>query len=145
MIFLDTGFLFALFVKGDKQHEQVSKIFEEYADRRLADVFLTTNYIVSETVTLLKTKGHPDPLARHALAVSVGQQLLSGALGQLHRVTEEEEAAALKYLEKHEDQTYSFVDCVSFVVMEKRGIREAFSVDKHFTHRFTAIPGPLPK
>jgi predicted nucleic acid-binding protein len=35
-----------------------------------------------------------------------------------------------------------FVDCLSFVVMEKLGIREALAVDSDFTHRFIARPGP---
>ena len=34
MIFLDTGFLFALFVEGDRQHQQVCKVFEEYVGVR---------------------------------------------------------------------------------------------------------------
>jgi predicted nucleic acid-binding protein len=42
----------------------------------------------------------------------------------------------------HQDQTYSAVDCLSFVVMEKLGIREALAVDSDFTHRFIARPGP---
>jgi len=46
-------------------------------------------------------------------------------------------------LKRHQDQTYSVVDCVSFVVMEKLGIREALAVDSDFTHRFIERPGPL--
>jgi predicted nucleic acid-binding protein len=72
------------------------------------------------------------------LAVNVGEQLFAGTLGQVHR-------AALDYLAKHEDQDYSFVDCLSFVMMEKRGITEALAVDSDFTHRFTARPGPKPR
>ncbi len=34
------------------------------------------------------------------------------------------------------------VDCLSFVVMERLGIREALAVDEDFTHRFNARPGP---
>jgi predicted nucleic acid-binding protein len=34
------------------------------------------------------------------------------------------------------------VDCLSFVVMEQQGIREALAVDSDFTHRFSALPGP---
>ena len=41
-----------------------------------------------------------------------------------------------------DDQSYSFVDCVSFVLMEKLGIREALAIDSDFTHRFIARPGP---
>jgi len=50
---------------------------------------------------------------------------------------------AFAYFKRHQDQTYSFVDCLSFVVMEKLGIDEAPAVDSDFTHRFTARPGPL--
>lgn len=61
----------------------------------------------------------------------------------IHWASPEEERAAFAYFERHQDQTYSFVDCLSFVVMEKLGIDEALAVDSDFTHRFTARPGPL--
>lgn len=34
------------------------------------------------------------------------------------------------------------LDCLSFVVMEQNGIREALPVDSDFTHCFAARPGP---
>ena len=143
MIFLDTGFLFALFVEGDFNHDRVQEVFKEYRGRRLDQLVVTTNHVVAETVTLLRKRGHPDTRIRHGLAVMVGEQLLAGTLGQVHRTTEDEERAALAYLKKHADQDYSFVDCLSFVVMEQLGIREAWAVDRDFTHRFVATPGPL--
>jgi predicted nucleic acid-binding protein len=57
-------------------------------------------------------------------------------------VTAEEERPAFHYFVRHRDKDYSFVDCLSFVVMEKLGIREALAVDSDFTHRFIARPGP---
>ena len=143
MIFLDTGFLFALFVEGDLHHERVQEVFKAYRGRRLDELLVTTNHVVGETVTLLRRRGHPDPRIRHELAVSVGEQLFGGTLGRVHQATEEEERAALGFLKKHWDQDYSFVDCLSFVVMERLSIREAWAVDRDFTHRFTARPGPL--
>ena len=145
MIFLDTGFLFALFVEGDDHHDRVRQVFEGFRGRRLQELLLTTNHVVAETVTLLRKKGHPDPRVRHGLAVSVGEQLLAGTLGRVHRTSEEEERAALDYLAKHQDQDYSFVDCLSFFLMDKLGIKEALTVDSDFTHRFTARPGPKPR
>lgn len=56
--------------------------------------------------------------------------------------TPDEERAAFNYFKRHTDQAYSLVDCLSFVVMEKLGIREALAVDADFTHRFIARPGP---
>ena len=142
MIFVDTGFLFALFVKGDAHHVRVRDVFEEYRGRRLDDLLLTTNHVIAETITLLRNRAHPEPRARHEIAVRVGRQLLSGHLGRLHHATEDEERDALTYLAKYQDQNYSFVDCLSFVVMEKFGIREALAVDSDFAHRFVARPGP---
>lgn len=56
--------------------------------------------------------------------------------------TPDKERAAFAWFKRHRDQSYSFVDCLSFVVMENMGIREALAVDSDFTHRFIARPGP---
>jgi len=74
---------------------------------------------------------------------SVGEQLYAEKLARIHWASPGEERPALAYFTRHPDQTYSFVDCLSFVVMEKRGIDEALAVDSDLTHRFTARPGPL--
>jgi predicted nucleic acid-binding protein len=52
---------------------------------------------------------------------------------------------AFAYLARPRDKDYSFVDCLSFVVMENPGINEALAVDSDFTPRFTARPGPTPR
>jgi predicted nucleic acid-binding protein len=36
------------------------------------------------------------------------------------------------------------VGCLSLVVMDQLGIAEAWAVDRDFTHRFIAQPGPKP-
>jgi uncharacterized protein len=145
LIFLDTGFLFALLVEGDSDHDRVKAAFAPYRGRPLGGEVLITNYIVDETVTLLRRRGHPDAKARYRLAIDAGEQLLSGVLGRVYHVTENDDQEALAYLAKHDDQAYSFTDCVSFVLMERLGIREALAIDREFTHRFVAIPGPRSK
>lgn len=142
MIFLDTGFLFAHVSEKDKDHARVNEVLEAHRGERLADFLVTTNHVVAETITLLSKRSHRDPLIRHDLAVKVGRQLYAGALAQVHHATAEEEREAFAYFERHRDKSYSIVDCLSFVVMENRGIREAWAVDEDFTHRFTARPGP---
>jgi predicted nucleic acid-binding protein len=74
--------------------------------------------------------------------VRLGDQLYGERLARIHGATPEEERAAFDYRKRHRDQTYGFVDCLSFVVMEKLGIREALAVDSDFAHRFSARPGP---
>lgn len=142
MIFLDTGFLFAYVSENDKDHARVNEVLEAHRGQRLADLLMTTNHVVAETITLVSKRGHRDPGIRHDLAVKVGRQLHAGVFGQVHHASAEEEREAFAYFERHRDKSYSIVDCLSFVVMAKRAIREAWAVDEDFTHRFTARPGP---
>jgi uncharacterized protein len=123
----------------------VREVLERYRDRPLADFVVTTNHVVAETVTLLRRGAGHDPRARHDLAVRVGRQLFAEVFGQVHHATVDDEHSALAYLARHQDKDYSFVDCLSFVIMDRLAIREALAVDGDFAHRFVALPGPLPK
>ena len=135
MTFLDTGFLFALVSKRDAHHSRVVEVFRTLKDLRLVDHLLTTNHVIAETITLTRKVGHEE-------AARLGDQLYGEKLARIHWATPDEERAAFDYFKRHQDQTYSAVDCLSFVVMEKLGIRDALAVDSDFTHRFIARPGP---
>lgn len=74
--------------------------------------------------------------------MAAGNKLYSEKLARIHWSAREDEQAAFAFLARHEDQGESAVDCLSFVIMERLGIREAFAIDRHFTHRFIARPGP---
>lgn len=47
-------------------------------------------------------------------------------------VKEEDVWAAWKAFVSFDDKTWSFTDCVSYAVMLRRGIVEAFALDNHF-------------
>jgi predicted nucleic acid-binding protein len=142
VIFLDTSFLFPLFAVHDPDHQRVRQVMEGYRGKRMAERVLTTNHVVAETITLVRYKGSRQSEAAHALATEVGSALYAGTLARIHWSTAEDERAAFEYFKRHTDQEYSMVDCLSFVVMEQHGIREALAVDSDFAHRFTALPGP---
>jgi uncharacterized protein len=145
VIFLDTSFLFAFFAKDDRNHLRVREVMDDYRGRDMYSLVLTTNHVVAETITLIRSGVHRDPDVAHDVAVKVGEQLFDGVFGQIHQATPEEERAAFEYLARYHDKQYSFVDCLSFVVMEKLDITEALATDSDFTHRFIARPGPHPK
>jgi predicted nucleic acid-binding protein len=145
VIFLDTGFVFALFARHDANHERVRAVMEEFRGRDLYDLVLTTNHVVAETITLLRSGVHRDNRLAHGVAVDVGRRMLAGVFGRVHQATADEEREALEFLARHDDKDYSFTDSLSFVVMQRLGIREALAVDSDFTHRFVARPGPRPR
>ncbi len=134
--FVDTGFFFALAVADDPDHDRVRAVFETFDPKRLPDLWLTTNHVVLESIRLTKRVAGQDA------AVAMGRRLYSEQLARIHWTTPREEKEAFAYLARYNDQRYSPVDCISFVVMEAYGIREALALDRHFTHRFVARPGP---
>jgi uncharacterized protein len=136
VIFVDTSFFVALLDPRDKNHARAVAALEEFQSHRLSEQLLTTNNVVLETITVARYE------AGHPLAVRAGEMLYAEKLARLHRTTAEEEAAGFEYLKRYADKEYSAVDCLSFVVMEKLGIREALAFDSDFGHRFVMRPGP---
>ena len=46
-----------------------------------------------------------------------------------------------QYFKDHQDKSYSFTDCISFILMEQRHISQALTFDKHFIQaRFSKLP-----
>jgi uncharacterized protein len=139
VIFVDTGFFFALAAEDDPDHERVRAVFEELDPKRLSQLCITTNHVVFETITLTRAS------SGHREAVSMGRRLYKQVLARIHWATPGEEKRAFDYLVQHRDKGYSAVDCLSFAIMEQYGIQEALAIDSDFTHRFIARPGPAPK
>jgi predicted nucleic acid-binding protein len=73
VIFVDTGFFFALFAAEEhERHRQANEVFQTLQGRRLHDELLTTDHVVSETLTLIQTTVKRNA---HARAVHVGERL----------------------------------------------------------------------
>ena len=136
MIFVDTSFFFAFFSEHDVNHARVVEVVEGFEGRNLVETLVTTDHVVFETITLTRYR------ISHERAVFVGERLYGEKMARIYQASFEEQRAAFEYLKQHTDKKYSAVDCLSFVVMEKHGIREALAVDEDFTHRFIARPGP---
>jgi predicted nucleic acid-binding protein len=123
-VFVDTSAWIAVSDAGDKYHPTARAAYNRLlAERR---VFLTTNLVVAEAYIIIRRGGG------HAQAMRLLSSLRSSP--RLQKVWSDAslEAQAEAILEKHSDQDFSFTDAVSFVVMQERGIQEAFTFDSHF-------------
>jgi predicted nucleic acid-binding protein len=94
-------------------------LVERYGDRSL----VTSNHVRGETWTYLRRK------AGHASAVSFLDVLEKSRRIEVHAVDEAQEDAALRWLRRHDEREYSFVDATSFVLMKRLRIREALAFD----------------
>ena len=124
-IFIDTGGFAALYNRKDGFHDQAKSIWANLTEKR--PLLFTSNFVVSETITLLRKRGDLEA------SIQFGDALFSSGLVRIVRVNESQETQAWVIYKKFRDQDFSFTDCASFAVMQELGISKAFAFDHHFS------------
>lgn len=133
MIFVDTGAFLGRYLDNDQHSLQAESIWRRIEHDR--EGLCTSNFILTELATLLGRRSD------RGFAAQRIRSIYESELIDIFRPDEADEHEALVLFEKYYDQHISFTDCVSFVLMKKRGIHRAFSFDRHFDlPGFTRIP-----
>lgn len=132
MIFVDTSGWHAAFIPDDPQYVRAARWY-----RSNRQPLLTTDYVVDETLTLLRSRGHD------RLALSLGRQFFAGTLAQIYYLTPDDVQEAWHTFAQFSDKDWSFTDCTSRVVIKRLGILEALAFDLHFRQFGTVrvVPG----
>ena len=129
-IFVDTSGWYALIDQKDPDHPFAASWFSKNTFP-----LLTTNYILSETLTLLKMR------LGHRKATSFANTLFKSKIIQIVTMTKEHDKAALQLFYKYADQSFSYVDCSSFAIMKLLNIQQALSFDRDFVRAgFISVP-----
>jgi len=82
--------------------------------------------VLDETFTLLGR------WAGYAFSVQRAKNIYASQALTICRPGREDEIKALQFFSKYADQHVSFTDCISFVLMKREKIDQAFSFDRHF-------------
>ena len=122
--FVDTSGFYALLVERDEMHERAARILQQGERRRAT--FVTTDYVLDETATLLVARGFG-----HLVDAFLQSTLRSRACA-VDWTSPDVFVRAAAFMAKHIDQGWSFTDCVSFQAMKARRLREALTKDEHF-------------
>jgi len=132
-LFVDTGAWYALADSSDQYHDEAVKIYPKLLGNY--HPLKTTNLIVAETHILIRR------CIGYQAAIAFLENIASSPrVVKIYSDSMLEERAE-SILRQYQDQNFSYIDAVSFVVMKQYGITEAFSFDKHFvTAGFTLIP-----
>lgn len=125
MLFIDTGAFLARYLSNDPYHSQAIERWDKMS-REFHRLF-TSNFVLDETFTLLgRWAGAP-------FAAQRARNIYQSDVLTILRPDRDDELQALIYFEKYADQNVSFTDCISFTLMQREHIRQAFSFDQHFT------------
>lgn len=123
--FVDTSYLLALELANDQNHHAAKAHWQQFTAS--SPSLVTTLYIFDEVVTYFNSRGH------HQKAIQVGESLLNSPSIELIQVNEPLFLAGWDYFQQYQDKNYSLTDCISFGVMQQRGIQTALTFDQHFT------------
>lgn len=121
MRFADTSFWYAIQERRDRHHGEAAALARGERSR-----IVTSNHVVGETWTLLRRR------VGHAAAVGFLDRLQQLANVERVHVDAETEDDAWRWLRRHHEREYSFVDATSFAVMRRRRISEALAFDGDF-------------
>jgi predicted nucleic acid-binding protein len=123
VIFVDSSFWVALRNADDQHHGEARDLWVAH---RAGEV-VTTNHVRGETWTFLRQRvGRPS-------ALDFLDSLRKSVLVRVEFVTEVLEAEAWRWLRRHHERDYSFVDATSFAVMRGLRIGEALAFDGDFS------------
>jgi hypothetical protein len=130
-VFVDTGAWVALRYRRDQYHARARVLLQRLRGDGLG--LVTTEWVVAETVTLLKARGAIDE------ALILGEAIQAGRLGHLVESTGERRRRAWELFVRYRDRRVGWVDCASFAVMDELNVNRFFGFDDDFVRAgFTA-------
>lgn len=109
-------------IPKDAHHDESKTLLGMHAD----DNLLITNHIRGETWTFLRRR------SGHRIAVKYLDRVERSERVRIVGVSDELEEQALRWLRRHDEREYSFVDATSFAVMKSLKIRNALAFDGDF-------------
>lgn len=137
-VFVDTSGYYASVDRRDGRHShaQSTLVWLLESQRWL----FTTNFVLAEIHAMLLTR-----LNRSVAAQVLSDIDRSDALTVI-RVNVADEARAREIIHQYQDKAFSLTDATSFAIMERLGIRDAFTFDRNFAqYGFSMIPPTGPR
>jgi uncharacterized protein len=123
-IFADTSGFYALLIDGDDMHSAAKRVLRDAQRRKRG--FVTTDYVLDETATLLKARGFVH------LVSNFFDTIASSQACRIEWTDSDRFDDVRKFFLKHSDQAWSFTDCMSFRTMKHLRLRDALTKDEHF-------------
>jgi uncharacterized protein len=123
-VFLDAGYAIALAAPSDQLHARALAV---------ADQLEATNRRIVTTQAVLLEIGNSLCRQRYrSAAVQLLASLESDPTVEIVLLSKGLWDEAFRLYRARPDKQWSLCDCISFVVMESRGLSEALSADEHF-------------
>jgi uncharacterized protein len=123
-IFLDTSFAIALSSVTDQNHVRAVQLANQIETDKTR--LVTTQAILLEIGNALSKQRH------RVAAIQLLESLETDPSVEVVLFTNSLYKLAFNLFKQREDKEWGLVDCISFIVMQDRGITDALTADTHF-------------
>ncbi|MFM6611372.1 MAG: type II toxin-antitoxin system VapC family toxin [Dolichospermum sp.] len=123
-VFLDTSFAIALSSVTDQNHARAVELANQIETNRT--LLVTTQAILLEIGNALSKQRY------RASAIQLLESLETDPNVEVVLLTNSLYQVAFNLFKQREDKVWGLVDCISFIVMQDRGITDALTADTHF-------------
>ena len=123
-VFLDTSFAIALSSVTDQNHARAVELANQIESNSIR--LVTTQAILLEIGNALSKQKY------RAAAIQLLESLEADPSVEVVLLTNSLYKLAFDLFKKREDKEWGLVDCISFIVMQDRGITDALTTDIHF-------------
>ncbi|MBV6399735.1 MAG: 23S rRNA-specific endonuclease VapC20 [Anaerolineales bacterium] len=120
-VFVDTAYVLALVNERDQYHGRAQE---------LADFFEGQSLLITDAVLL--EIGNALSRGFKKQAIDIINYFIESDEVEVIRHTSQVFDKAFAMYKKFDDKEWSLVDCISFVVMREKGVKEALTFDSHF-------------
>jgi hypothetical protein len=134
-VFVDTSGWYALIDRRDDGHARTSSFVQDWL--RSGGRLVSSDYVLDESFTLARAR------SGSRAAFRLMELIERTAALDLEWVGAERFNRARTMFRQYDDQTFSFTDCTSFVVMRELELTDALTSDDHFRKAgFELVPAP---
>jgi len=123
-LFVDTAGWMSMADRRDRLYKDAVQARDGWLER--GGILVTTDYVVDETLTLIRMRLGLDAAENWWEQVSESPRLL------LEWINGERAEKARGWFFRWRDKTFSFTDCTSFVVMRELRLKKVLTGDRHF-------------
>ncbi len=120
--FLDTAYVLALLNSHDAYHKRAKELLPQL--RKAHKVWVTEAVLVEVGNALARSNRSAAVAFINSCYVTANVKVISVDKVLFRR--------AVKFYYAHKDKEWGLTDCISFIVMQDHGLREAFTTDIHF-------------
>ncbi len=132
-LFVDTAGWMACADRNDSAHASCVAVRD--GKLRAGFLLVTTDYVLDETLTLLRLRLGLSAARDWWERVSQSPRVI------IADIDAELRDRAMDWLFRYEDKDFSFTDCTSFAFMRQEKIREVLTTDRHFTQAGFEVVG----